>query len=69
MDALAPAAVGRPLDTPLLERWHYKRGAGLVWKRDARGPWRNRDDLNKGLWAAIRKRAKMPDVIPYALRH
>ena len=69
VDVLVPLTTGRASDAPLLERWHFKRGTGLQWERDTRGPWRNRDDLNKKLWPAIRERADMPEVIPYALRH
>ena len=68
LDALVPAVAGRAPDAPLLERWHYRRGTGLKWERGARGAWQSAN-LNKGAWPAIREKAGLPEVIPYALRH
>jgi hypothetical protein len=38
-----------------------------VWKKSERGPWK-RGELARP-WKAIRERASMPAVVPYALRH
>lgn len=67
--ALMPALTGRPKDAILLERWQSKRVAGSIrWERADRGPWQTPSQLSRP-WAAIRQRAGMPNVIPYALRH
>jgi integrase len=65
---LLPAIAGRPSDAPLFERWiHEQEPRGIVWKKSERGPWK-RAELARP-WKAIRVRAGMPKVIPYALRH
>ena len=69
LDALVSVVAGRAPDAPLLERWRYRRGAGLRWERDARGPWQSNEELNKGAWPAIREKAGLPELIPYAFRH
>jgi integrase len=69
LDALLPVTTGRPSDTPLLERWRYRQVAGTIrWERAGRGPWHSASELQRP-WHDIRERAKIPDVIPYALRH
>ncbi|TJW12888.1 MAG: integrase [Mesorhizobium sp.] len=69
LDALLPVTTGRATDTPLLERWRYRQVAGTIrWERAGRGPWHSPSELQRP-WHDIRERAKMPDVIPYALRH
>ncbi|GLS30563.1 Phage integrase family protein [Mesorhizobium albiziae] len=69
LDALIPAVMGRGKDAPLFERWRHKQVAGSIrWERDKRGPWQSVSELARP-WDAIRERAKMPQVIPYALRH
>jgi integrase len=69
LDALLPAATGRPAEAPLLERWRHKRAdGGIQWKRDGRRPWQSSSELTRP-WQALRQRAGMPDVISYALRH
>lgn len=69
MEALSPAVTGRAKDAPLLERWRSKQVAGTIrWERSGRGAWQSSSELNR-TWAAIRERAEMPDVIPYAFRH
>lgn len=70
LDALLPVTVGRENDAPLLERWRNKQVAGEVgrWEKHERGPWQSPSELTRP-WNAIRDRAEMPDVIPYALRH
>jgi integrase len=72
LDALLPALTGRMAAAPLLERWRYKQvtsGAdGIKWERAGRGPWQSAAELARP-WQAVRQRAAMPDVIPYALRH
>jgi integrase len=68
IDVLLPAIAGRPSDAPLFERWiHEQEPGGVAWKRSERGPWK-RAELARP-WKAIRERAGMPEVIPYALRH
>lgn len=68
LDALVPITTGRPADAPLFERWRSKQVDGITWERVGRGPWKSPSELVRP-WHAIRKRAEMPDVIPYALRH
>lgn len=70
LDALLPATTGRKNDEYLLERWRHKQVPGEVgkWKKNNRGPWQNSSELQRP-WNAIRDRADMPEVIPYALRH
>jgi integrase len=68
IEVLLPAVVGRPSDAPLFERWIQKQEPnGIEWKKSERGPWK-RSELTRP-WRAIRERAAMPEVIPYALRH
>jgi hypothetical protein len=68
LDALLPATTGRAADALLLERWRHKQVAGNKWERDECGAWRSASEFDRP-WDAIREWAKMPDVIPYALRH
>jgi integrase len=69
LDALLPATTGRAAADPLLERWRVHQIPGSVrWERTGRGPWLSSSELTRP-WQAIRDRAEMPDVIPYALRH
>lgn len=70
LDALHPVTVGRSGGAPLLERWRHRQVVGKVgeWERAERGPWQTASELVRP-WAAIRERAGMPHVIPYALRH
>lgn len=69
LDALLPAVTGRAKDAVLLERWRHTQIAGSIeWQRSERGPWLAAGELTRP-WRLIRARAKMPDVIPYALRH
>jgi integrase len=69
LDALLPAVIGRRNDAPLLERWRYNQRPGSIeWQRDRRGAWQNASEIFRS-WRAIRQRAGMPEVIPYALRH
>jgi integrase len=68
MEVLLPAIVGRPSDAPLLERaTHEQEPGSIAWRKSERGPWK-RAELTRP-WYAIRERASMPAVIPYALRH
>ena len=68
IEVLLPAIAGRPSDAPLFERWiHEQEPRGIEWKKSERGPWK-RAELARP-WKAIRERAGMPEVIPYALRH
>jgi integrase len=68
LDALRPALTDRGNDAPLLERWRHRQVSGNKWERDGRGPWQSASEFDRP-WEAIRERAKMPEVIPYALRH
>ncbi|RWE29796.1 tyrosine-type recombinase/integrase [Mesorhizobium sp.] len=69
IDELVPVTAKRSPDALLLERWRHVQVAGkLEWQRDGRGAWRSASELARP-WQAIRGRAKLPDVIPYALRH
>ena len=69
LDALLPAVTGRRNDALLLERWRHKQRPGSIkWYRDGRGAWRSASEIVRP-WGAIRQRANMPEVIPYALRH
>jgi integrase len=68
IEVLLPAIVGRAGDAVLFERWiHEQEPGGIAWKRSERGAWK-RGELARP-WSAIRERADMPEVIPYALRH
>lgn len=69
LDTLEPIIEGRPIDAPLLERWTSKQMKGSIeWQRTERRAWRSSAEFVRP-WQTIRERAKMPDVIPYALRH
>jgi integrase len=69
IEALLPASLGRPGDAVLLERWRHRQVAGGIrWERVGRGPWRAADEITRP-WDEIRKRADLPGVIAYALRH
>jgi integrase len=68
IEVVLPAIVGRPSDAPLFERWiHEQEPGGIVWKKSERSPWK-RGELARP-WNALRERAGMLEVIPYALRH
>lgn len=67
IEVLSPI-LNRPKEAPLLERWSYEQEAGsIVWRKSERGPWKTAE-LSRP-WHAIRERARLPEVIPYALRH
>lgn len=67
IEVLSPI-LNRPKEAPLFERWSYKQEAGsIVWRKSERGPWKTAE-LSRP-WHAIRERAGLPEVIPYALRH
>jgi integrase len=68
IEALLPAIIGRPSEAPLFERWRYEQEAGsIAWKKSERGPWKQAELARP--WQAVRERAGLPEVIPYALRH
>lgn len=69
IEALAPVVVGRKPGACLLERNRYKQVKGGRWERAGRGPWQSSSEFNSKPWQAIRDRAGLPEVIPYALRH
>jgi integrase len=69
LDALLPVVTGRRKDAMLLERWRHKQRPGSIeWHREGRDAWRNASEIVRP-WRAIRQRAGMPELIPYALRH
>lgn len=69
LGALVPITTDRPDDAPLFERWRHEQVAGdMRWHRVERGPWQSASELVRP-WNAIRERAGMPEVVPYALRH
>jgi integrase len=72
LDALRPVVTGRPKTAPLLERWRHRQvsagAGGIRWERAGRGPWQSASELTRA-WSDIRERAKLPEVIPYTLRH
>ncbi|MDE4620647.1 tyrosine-type recombinase/integrase [Sinorhizobium meliloti] len=70
LDALLPVTTGRKSVETLLERWRHKQVTGEIgkWEKTGRGAWQSPSELQRP-WDAIRDQAKMPDVIPYALRH
>jgi integrase len=69
LEALLPTATGRSGDGMLLERWRRKQVSGSIrWEKSGRGPWQTSSEIVRP-WHDIRERAKLPDIIPYALRH
>lgn len=68
LDALQPVTIGRVADEVLLERWRSRQIGPAKWERIGRGPWQAPSELVRP-WHAIRDRAELPGVIPYALRH
>lgn len=69
LDVLQPIVTGRKPDAFLLEKWwHKEQGGAFKWHKDKRGPWLYLAQL-RSEWPAIRERAGMPGLIPYALRH
>ncbi|WP_315730318.1 MULTISPECIES: tyrosine-type recombinase/integrase [unclassified Bradyrhizobium] len=68
IEVLLPAISGRPKEAPLFERWRYEqRGPNFGWIKSQRGAWKTAELTRP--WQAIRERAGLPKVIPYALRH
>lgn len=68
IEVLLPGLLDRPKEAPLFERWNYEQAAGsIVWIKSKRGPWKTAELTRP--WHAIRERARLPEVIPYALRH
>jgi integrase len=68
IEALLPGILSRPREAPLFERWSHKQEPGsIVWRKSERGPWKTAELTRP--WHAIRERAGLPEVIPYALRH
>jgi integrase len=68
VEALAPATTDRKASAALLERWRVEQTGPTTWIRVSRGPWQSSSELRRP-WLAIRERAKLPEAIPYALRH
>ncbi|MER8567553.1 integrase [Mesorhizobium sp. M0924] len=69
LDALLPATTARGNGETLLERWRSKQIAGSIsWERAGRAPWQSPSELQRP-WDDVRRRAGMPAVIPYGLRH
>ncbi|MER9167698.1 tyrosine-type recombinase/integrase [Mesorhizobium australicum] len=67
IEALVPVVTGRASDAILLERQRYEQVKGIQWQRAGRGPWQSAEMVRP--WQAIKERAELPDLIPYALRH
>ena len=66
---LAPVAVDRPKDAPLLERWRFAHDPGILeWRKDHRVAWNDASELAPA-WRAIRERAALPHAVAYSLRH
>lgn len=69
LDALLPLIRSRARTALLFERWHHVQvEGGIGWKRGERGAWKTASELTRP-WDEIRTKAKLPDVIPYSLRH
>ncbi|MES2494665.1 MAG: tyrosine-type recombinase/integrase [Pseudomonadota bacterium] len=69
LQIMLPTIDGRSANETLLERWRNKQTPGSIkWERDGRGPWKTASELTRP-WNAIRKRADLAPIIPYALRH
>jgi hypothetical protein len=70
LDTLVPVVSGRPTSAPLLERWRSAQVKGTIeWKRDRRGAWQSPSELDRVWRESIRSRAKLPQAIPYSMRH
>jgi len=68
IEVLLPGILHRSKEASLFERWRHEQEAGsIVWKKSKRGPWKTAELTRP--WHAIRERARLPEVIPYALRH
>lgn len=68
IEVLLQGVLDRPKEATLFERWSYEQEAGsIVWRRSKRGPWKTAELTRP--WRAIRERARLPEAIPYALRH
>jgi integrase len=68
LDELVGVSHGRKGDPALLERWRHRQISATKWERMDRGPWQVASELARP-WKAVRERAGLPEVIPYALRH
>jgi integrase len=68
IEVLLQGILDRPKEAILFERWGYDQEAGsIVWRRSKRGPWKTAELTRP--WRSIRERARLPEAIPYALRH
>ena len=68
IEVLLQGILDRPKEAILFERWGYNQEAGsIVWRRSERGPWKTAELTRP--WRSIRERARLPEAIPYALRH
>lgn len=68
IEVLLQGILDRPKEATLFERWGYDQEAGsIVWRRSKRGPWKTAELTRP--WRSIRERARLPEAIPYALRH
>jgi hypothetical protein len=68
IEVLLSEILDRPKEAPLFERWRHEQAAGsVVWRKSERGPWKTAELTRP--WHAIRERAQLTEVIPYALRH
>ncbi|MGC4026219.1 MAG: tyrosine-type recombinase/integrase [Mesorhizobium sp.] len=66
---LRPAAVNRPADEPLLQRWLKKQTGPTKWERTVRCGWNASSDLNRS-WDKIRAMVGLEkEIVAYSLRH
>lgn len=69
LDFLVPAAAGRSLSAPLLERWSFRRTGKSTWSPDKRRRWGHAYEIDRW-WPEVVKRAGLPrGTVMYALRH
>jgi integrase len=67
IEVLLSEILDRPKEAPLFERWRHEQAAGSFCLKSERGPWKTAELTRP--WYAIRERAQLTEVIPYALRH
>jgi integrase len=68
LDACAAITKGRSQSDALLERWRYRQVSPTEWVRVDRRAWTSASEMTRW-WNQVAAAAKLPGVIPYALRH
>ncbi|WP_070152066.1 tyrosine-type recombinase/integrase [Sphingobium phenoxybenzoativorans] len=68
VDALRIYCADRLAGDILLERWHHRQTGPIAWERINRQPWKTPSEMRR-LWKKLVDELKIPDVVPYALRH